>query len=229
MAQCYCRPGSDTERTPDGSLIELYRRMPPTGEPERVHALLQPQSSVLELGAGTGRIADPLAQLGHHVTAVDDSERMLAEVQHARPVCARIEDLQLTERFDAVLLMTNLIHYPGDDLRRAVLTAIARHLKPTGKGVIQWKPPPFWAVRPSGWNELRTAADVTVRVTYHSNVDGLVHGEFAMLLGESELRQCIHLEALPLERLVGELDRAGLRLTTADPESTEWLEVVHCR
>ena len=38
---------------------------------------------------------------------------MLAEVRHARTVRARIEDLRLTERFDAVLLPTNLIHYPA--------------------------------------------------------------------------------------------------------------------
>lgn len=229
MSQCYCQLGSDTERTPDGSLIELYRRMPPTGEPEQIHALLQPQSSVLELGAGTGRIADPLAQLGHHVTAVDDSERMLAEVRYARAVCARIEDLQLAERFDAVLLTTNLIHYPGDDLRRAVLAAIARHLKPTGKAVIQWKPPTYWAARPAGWTELKAVGDVTVRVTIHSNSGGVVHGEYALTSDGPELRQCIHLVELTLHELLDELDRAGLRLVSANPESTEWLEVVPCR
>lgn len=113
MPQRYCQAGTQAERTANGSLIELYRHSPPTGEPEQIPALLQPRSSVLELGAGTGRIADPLAQLGHQVTAVDDSEHMLAEVRHARTVRARIEDLRLMQRFDAVLLPTNLIHYRG--------------------------------------------------------------------------------------------------------------------
>lgn len=227
MSQCYCQVGSDTERTPDGSLVELYRRMPPTGEAEQIHALLPPQSSVLELGSGTGRIADPLAQLGHDVTAVDDSDVMLAEVRHARPVRARIENLRLTEEFDAVLLATNLIHYRGDDLRRAVLAAIARHLKPTGKAAIQWKPPSFWAARPTGWTESKTIGDVLVRVTIHRNADGLVDGEYALTVDGPELGQCFHLEVLTLEELVRELGRAGLRLTTAAPESTEWLEVAH--
>ncbi|ETW24133.1 class I SAM-dependent methyltransferase [Mycobacterium gastri] len=233
MPQCYCqldgRLDSDNERTADGSLVELYRRMPPTGEAEQLHALLPPRSSVLELGAGTGRIADPLAQLGHRVTAVDDSARMLAEVRHARPVRARIEDLQLDERFDAVLLATNLIHYRGDDLRRAVLTSIARHLKPTGKAVIQWKPPPYWAARPSGWTESKALGDVTVCVTIHCNSEGLVDGEYALIVDRSELRQCFHLQVLTLEELRGELDDAGLRFITANPESTEWLEVARYR
>ena len=226
MPQCLCQVDTETERTADGSLIELYRHMPSTGEPERVHALLQPQSTVLELGAGTGRIADPLAALGHHVTAVDDSEHMLAEVRHARTVRARIEDLRLSERFDAVLLATNLIHYRGVGLRQAVLTTIAHHLKPTGKAIIQWKPPPFWSARPSGWTESKTIGDVTARVTIHSDLGGLVDGEYALFVDGSELRQCFHLEVLTVEELRRELDHAGLDLLSPRPESTEWLELV---
>jgi SAM-dependent methyltransferase len=229
MPHCQCRVGTETERTADGSLIELYRRMPPTGEPERIHAFLQPQSSVLELGAGTGRIADPLVQLGHHVTAVDDSDEMLAEVRHARTVRARIEDLRLAERFDAVLLITNLIHYPGVHLRRAVLATVAHHLKPTGKAIIQWKPPPYWAARPAGWTDCKTSGAVTTRVTVHSHLDGLVEGEYALIADGSELRQCFHLEVLTVEELRHELNRVGFQLVNTTPETTEWLEVVRLR
>ncbi|WP_254902224.1 class I SAM-dependent methyltransferase [Mycobacterium simiae] len=226
MTQCHCPIGTEAERTADGSLIELYRRLPPTGEPEQIHALLQPRSTVLELGAGTGRIADPLTQLGHHVTAVDDSAYMLAEVRHARTVRARIEDLRLMQRFDAVLLPTNLIHYRGVGLRRAVLATVARHLKPTGKAVIQWKPPSYWATRPSGWTERKAIGDATARVTVHSSFDGLVDGEYALIVDGTELRQCFHLELLTVEKLRRELDNAGLQLLTTSPEFTEWLEVV---
>lgn len=228
MSFCHCLD-TDTERTADGSLIELYRRMPPTGEPEQIDALLQPRSSVLELGAGTGRIANALGRLGHDVTAVDDSHRMLAEVRHARVVRARIEDLRLTERFDAVLLPTNLIHYRGIDLRRAVLATVAHHLKPTGKGVIQWKPPPYWDARPSGWTESKAIGGVTARVTIHHNRDRLVDGEYALTVDEAELRQCFHLEVLTIEELRREFDQAGLQLATTAPDSTEWLELVRAK
>ncbi|MCV7028133.1 class I SAM-dependent methyltransferase [Mycobacterium sherrisii] len=225
-AQCYCQHATGTERTADGSLIELYRRLPPTGEPEQIHALLRPRSTVLELGAGTGRIADPLTQLGHHVTAVDDSAYMLAEVRHARTVRARIEDLRLTQRFDTVLLPTNLIHYPGIALRRAVLATIEHHLAPTGKAIIQWKPPSYWATRTSGWTEHKVIGDVAARVTVHSDLDGVVEGEYALIVDGSELRQCFHLEVLTVEELRREFDTSGLQLLTTSPELTEWLEVV---
>lgn len=225
MSFCHCHTDTDNARTADGSLIELYRRMPPTGEPEQIEALLRPQSSVLELGAGTGRIADPLVALGHQVTAVDDSAEMLAGVRLARTVRARIEDVRLATRFDAVLLVTNLIHYRGSHLRQAVLATVAHHLKPTGKAVIQWKPPSYWAARPSGWTEYKMLGDVKARVTVHTNRDRLVDGEYALIADESELGQCFHLEVLTIEELQREFDRAGLQLMNA-PESTEWLEVV---
>jgi len=56
--------------TEDGSPVEVYRRLPAMGEPELAHALF-PGGRVLDLGAGTGRIADPLVALGHDVLAVD--------------------------------------------------------------------------------------------------------------------------------------------------------------
>ncbi len=229
MSCCHCQADANTDRTADGSLIELYRRLPPTGEPEQIDAFLRPRSSVLELGAGTGRIADPLARLGHHVTAVDDSDRMLAEVRHARTVRARIEDLRLTERFDAVLLPTNLIHYPGTDLRRAVLATVAHHLKPAGRAIIQWKPPPYFTARHAGWTERKAIGDMTARVTVHSDRGGRVEGEYALIVDGSELRQCFHLEVLTTEELRRELDLAGLRLLNPSPESTEWLEAAPLR
>ncbi|ORW85840.1 hypothetical protein AWB92_26830 [Mycobacterium sp. IEC1808] len=229
LSFCHCHADTDSERTGDGSLIELYRRMPPTGEPEQIDAVLTPRSSVLELGAGTGRIADPLARLGHRVTAVDDSDRMLAEVRHARTIRARIEELRLTERFDAVLLPTNLIHYRGADLRRAVLATVAHHLKPTGRAIIQWKPPAFWAARPAGWTESKKIGKATARVTIHRDLGRLVEGEYALMIDGSDMRQCFHLEVLTVADIRREFGNAGLRLLDRAPESTEWLQAVRAR
>lgn len=53
----------------DGTAVEIYRRLPSLGEVEHISSVLAPNSSVLDLGAGTGRIADPLTALGHRVTA----------------------------------------------------------------------------------------------------------------------------------------------------------------
>jgi SAM-dependent methyltransferase len=112
----------------DGSPVEVYRRLPSMGEPELVSGLLPPGARVLDLGAGTGRTADPLAELGYDVVAVDDSAEMLAHVRRARPHLGRIEDLALAERFDLVLLAGHLVNTPDAGLRRALLAAARRHL-----------------------------------------------------------------------------------------------------
>lgn len=67
---------------------------------------------------------------------------------------------------------------------------------------------------------------MTARVTIHSDLDGLVDGEYALIVDSSELRQCFHLEVLTVEELRHELEYAGLQLLNMTPESTEWLEAV---
>jgi 2-polyprenyl-3-methyl-5-hydroxy-6-metoxy-1,4-benzoquinol methylase len=55
---------------------------------------LQPGSRVLDLGCGVGRHAVPLAQLGHQVTGVDLSPRMLelaAELAGEQEVTVTLE------------------------------------------------------------------------------------------------------------------------------------------
>jgi hypothetical protein len=143
--------------------------------------------------------------------------------------CGRIEDLRLAARFDLVLLITNLIHYPGVHLRRAVLTTVAHHLKPSGKAIVQWKSPAYWAARPAGWTDCKTSGAVTTRVTVHSHLDRLVEGEYALIADGSRLLQCFHLEVLTVEELRRELNHVGLQLATSAPELTEWLEVVLSR
>ncbi|MEV5554579.1 class I SAM-dependent methyltransferase [Nonomuraea wenchangensis] len=51
--------------------------------------------SVLDLGAGVGRITHALMERGYEVVAVDESAEMPAEVRGARTVCCRIQDLRL--------------------------------------------------------------------------------------------------------------------------------------
>ena len=47
-----------TDVAPDGSPVAFYRRLPATGEPELIHGVIAPGASPLDLGCGTGRIAD---------------------------------------------------------------------------------------------------------------------------------------------------------------------------
>lgn len=129
------------EITRDGCAVDVYARLPASGEPEIIHTALTPGASVLDLGCGTGRIADPLVRLGHEVVAVDESPAMLAHVRAARTVCGEIESLDLGRRFGGVALASHLVNTPDGDARSAMLATAARHVDRAGQVVVQWHPP----------------------------------------------------------------------------------------
>jgi len=145
---------------PDGSPVEAYERLPERGEGELVAAAVPPPASVLELGCGTGRVTRQLVALGYIVTAVDESPEMLERVRDAEIVCARIEVLELGRRFDAVLLLSNLLTVEPPQ-RRAFLETCARH---SDVVVVE--------ALPLGWEP---AANDSLRIDRIE--DGVVHGE----------------------------------------------------
>jgi SAM-dependent methyltransferase len=96
---------------------------------------------VLELGAGTGRVALELADHGHEVTALDSSRDLLAALRD-RAAAANLEietevadarDFALERRFATVLAPMQFVHIVGGKSARAQMyAAIARHLQPGG-------------------------------------------------------------------------------------------------
>jgi SAM-dependent methyltransferase len=104
------------------------------------------RGSVLELGAGTGRITLALLRAGVSVTAVDHSAAMLARArerlarlpaaQRARAelVKADLRELRLRKRFDLVIAPFNLfMHlYTRDDVERG-LHSVRTHLRPDAR------------------------------------------------------------------------------------------------
>jgi SAM-dependent methyltransferase len=128
---------------PDGSPVEVYLRLPDRGEGELVAAAVPPPASLLELGCGTGRVTRQLLARGYSVVAVDESPEMLAHVRGAETVHARIEELDLGRRFDAVLLLSNLLTVEPAR-RQAFLDACARHadLLVVETLPLGWQPPP---------------------------------------------------------------------------------------
>jgi SAM-dependent methyltransferase len=112
---------------------------------------------ILELAAGTGRIALPLAAAGHAVTAVDIEPHMLDRARRGwttlgangqggslDTVEADITRLDLGQRFGLVILALNtLLLLPGRAAQLAALRAMARHLAPDGRAVVDvWLPAP---------------------------------------------------------------------------------------
>ncbi len=123
--------------TPDGCAVDLYARLRPGNEPDVIEAAVPAGASILELGCGTGRVTQPLRQLGFAVTAVDESPHMLSRVHGVRTVQSPIESLALGELFDVVLLGSFLIHAPEPAHAQALLATCARHVKPGGCVLIQ--------------------------------------------------------------------------------------------
>ena len=110
---------------------------------------------ILELAAGSGRIALPLAAAGHAVTGVDHDPHMLARAPLAwamsggraaggtlELVEADLLGLDLGRRFDLVILALNgLLMLPGRDAQAQAMQTIAAHLSPTGRAVVDvWLP-----------------------------------------------------------------------------------------
>jgi SAM-dependent methyltransferase len=107
--------------------------------------LAPPGGEFLELGAGTGRVAFALAELGFAVHGIDIAPAMLALAEEKRArlapdlagrVTFQLGDmaaLDLGRTFDAVVCpFFGLAHLPGGAAWRATFRVMARHLKPGG-------------------------------------------------------------------------------------------------
>ena len=67
------------EISPDGSSVELYARLPENHvAATMIHKAIPAGATVLELGAGTGRVTHPLLALGHPVVAEGFPDRAYA-------------------------------------------------------------------------------------------------------------------------------------------------------
>lgn len=79
----------------------------------RALGLLQPGSSALDLGAGTGQATGPLLEAGLRVTAVEPGPRLAARLRAAHPAARvlneRAEDADFTgDEFDLVVAATSI-------------------------------------------------------------------------------------------------------------------------
>jgi SAM-dependent methyltransferase len=111
---------------------------------------------ILEIAAGSGRVAVPLAQAGYDVTAVDIDPAMLARLDEAateagpevRGRLTRVEgdliDLKLPggARFRlAILALNSILLLDSRDTQQAALETMARHVEPGGLAVVDvWLP-----------------------------------------------------------------------------------------
>jgi len=209
--------------TRDGCAVEVYRLLPLAAEVELVRAVAAPGSAILDLGCGTGRIADPLARAGHRVVAVDESAQMLDRIRCAQPVQARIEGLDLGREFDLVLLASFLANSPDAGTRHELFRACRRHVRPDGVVLLQWHPPGWFDALAAGPPITGALGPVAVRLQVHSLDRHRLDATVEYRAGADRWTQRFSAARLSQPRLVAELARAGLGEVAAVDENRSWL------
>jgi SAM-dependent methyltransferase len=95
--------------------------------------------SVLELGAGTGKLTEVLVELGHDVFATDPDDRMLdilsRRLPDVRATVGSAEQIPVPDRSYDVVVAGQSFHW--FDLEKA-LPEIARVLRPEGRIALVW-------------------------------------------------------------------------------------------
>ncbi|MCH6163930.1 class I SAM-dependent methyltransferase [Streptomyces marispadix] len=211
------------EFTPDGCSVDLYARLPGNGEAEIVAAALPPGATLLELGAGAGRMTRPLVAAGLQVTAVDESEGMLAHVRPVAPaVRAPIEDLDLGRRFDAVLLASFLVNTADDAHRARLLRTCVRHTSPGGHVLIQRERDGLHDSLEPGSSWSRGELTVTV-VSLEPAGDGASRTCLAYDFGGARWTQTFYSRNLPRPRFEAALAEAGLAVDSYLTDDRTWV------
>ena len=123
-----------------GGVADAYDRARPSYPVEAAAWLTgRAASTVVELGAGTGKFTDRLLELGHDVLATDPSDEMLAHLRMRHPdlrvATARAEAVPVATRSVDTVVAAQAFHW--FDARLALQEA-ARMLKPEGRIGLLW-------------------------------------------------------------------------------------------
>ena len=110
-----------------------------------INELAAPGCDLLDVGAGTGRLAIPLSQAGFQVTAVDASRGMLDVLKRKDPSAlitthqSLVQELGLNRTFPFIACVFSVFCYltTEDDLRNCI-RAIASHLSDGGKALVDF-------------------------------------------------------------------------------------------
>jgi ubiquinone/menaquinone biosynthesis C-methylase UbiE len=138
-------PAGGQERQPDwahsfGGVAEAYERGRPTYPVEAVRWMLGDQPrTILELGAGTGKLTRVLTGLGHDVHATDPDPAMLRILERAVPGVrtaeASAEEVPLPDASVDGVVAAQAFHWFDPD---RALPEIARVLRPGGRLSMVW-------------------------------------------------------------------------------------------
>lgn len=143
----------DWLRSDKGSLFDLYER-------DLFFRLVQLHSprSVIDVGSGTGRIAETLAPLVTRVVGVDFSSNSLQvlrrkEIRNCSAVCANMAELPIRDESFDVATCCQVLPMVQEDELLVILGELRRILEPKGKLIFSVYNYHYWLHRDSGERE----------------------------------------------------------------------------
>jgi ubiquinone/menaquinone biosynthesis C-methylase UbiE len=188
-------PAVGRERQPDwahsfGDVAEAYERGRPTYPVEAVRWMLGDQPrTVLELGAGTGKLTRVLTGLGHDVHATDPDPAMLRILHRAVPGVrtaeASAEEVPLADASVDAVVAAQAFHW--FDLDRT-LPELARVLRPGGRLAVVWN----YRNEKIPWVR-RLGALIGTQEQLHDPAEALI---FSELFGFVENREFTHWQTI---------------------------------
>jgi ubiquinone/menaquinone biosynthesis C-methylase UbiE len=136
-------PSSHDPARSFGSVAEAYDRARPSYPLEAAEWMVGRQpSTVVELGAGTGKFTDLLVRLRHDVLATDPDDEMLSHLRLRHPdlrvATAPAEAVPVATRSVDTVVAAQAFHWFDTD---AALREAARMLKPEGRIALVWNEP----------------------------------------------------------------------------------------
>ncbi len=116
------------------------RGMDLVGEARLVDAMLPRGSRVLDAGCGPGRVGGHLASAGHDVVGVDVDPVLIAAAEEDHPgprwLVGDLAELDLPDRFDAIVCAGNVVTFLAPSTRGEVLRRFRAHLAAGGRAVV---------------------------------------------------------------------------------------------
>ncbi|MFH9426138.1 class I SAM-dependent methyltransferase [Streptomyces sp. NPDC017529] len=211
--------------TPDGNAVELYSRLPAGAEPEVIARVVPPGASILELGAGAGRLTHVLLERGYRVVAVDESEEMLRRIKGARTVHSSIEGLNLGEQFDVVLLASHLLNTAEPTSRDAMLRSCRRHVADAGQVLVERQGEDWYGPRKAPVGRERAGIRMRI-VSADRSVPGVSDVRIEYEIDGMRWTHSFRARDVPDAMLERMLAAAGLRLVRYLTEDHSWVEAV---
>lgn len=130
----------------NGFYKDVWRKLVPAGLTEAENDFikeitgLQEGQKVLDIMCGYGRHALALARQGFAVTAVDNSNAYISEIdEYARienlnllTIHSSVLELKLVQTYDAIICMGNSFAFFNEEEATSILKNLSKHLKPGG-------------------------------------------------------------------------------------------------